>query len=646
MSDEDLYSFLDQPALAAAAAPENAPHIVDEFNTLLKEARCWPVGYPVKKQSAEYSCRFHYRRTNRSQAENAFHSIVLIYRHHVLKENPTLEETYPFLKEYLSNDPLGLVTYPDNDTHIYKNATKLVAAKQRRAEAKRALAEETLSLAEGTEAAVSATTPVGETQQKKKKKKKKKTPKKVSSDSQPETTSVSASATHADDATLDLTLDDTGVPDEDALTRVKSTFANILAKLQHDLYTLLRANIFKFMDKTCKGVIEAQIAMYEQKHQLKGRDRMVVGKRYAWDQLKNDMYVLCCEMVTPGFYFLPLYTTPRGEGQIVSKWCHVIRTIHTNLVSFAPAWKDLSERDAMKRLHSFLSNKELETIEKELQANHQDQWEKYHKSIREFFQRTTLATAITLINEIDAAKFPHGYDPWKHTPDALKETLYTYDELQKMKSRGNTELASLKSKLSKAESQIAKLRNEAEGRKRGREPNLARETTPRKKPKAKELKESSKRYKELMKRGKHGDLPCSKCAKLGMRQFHDPSTCTAKSREIGLQRQKERKDAQAPSFPPSDNQRKYAKSEYDAKACPHCKREDVRPDLTDHAANKCYRRPGGECDKHGAKSRGQRNRCVRKLLHDERKAKDQGKANKGKTPQKAKRGDSKQPQWL
>ena len=51
MSDDDGFSFLDQPALAAAATPESAPHVVDEFNTLMKEARCWPVGYPATKQA-------------------------------------------------------------------------------------------------------------------------------------------------------------------------------------------------------------------------------------------------------------------------------------------------------------------------------------------------------------------------------------------------------------------------------------------------------------------------------------------------------------------------------------------------------------------------------------------------------------------
>ena len=171
MSDDDVFSFLDQPSLGAAATPESAPHIVDEFNTLMKEARCWPIDYPAKKKSTEHCIRFHYRRTNKSQAEAAFRSILLMYLRHVLKVNHSLEEDYPFLKQYFSQDPLGLVTYPDNNTHIYKNASKLVAAKQRLAEETRnevtdlsqtAPAEEAGATSlEDVEASISATTPIG-----------------------------------------------------------------------------------------------------------------------------------------------------------------------------------------------------------------------------------------------------------------------------------------------------------------------------------------------------------------------------------------------------------------------------------------------------------------------------------------------------
>ena len=134
MTDVNVFSFLDQPALGAAATPETASHVVDEFDTLMKSARCLPTGYPKDKRSDEYRIRFRYRRTNNSQAKEAFHSILLMYRHHILLANHSLESEFHFLKSYFTRDPLGLETYPDDDTHIFVNASKLVAAKQRLAE--------------------------------------------------------------------------------------------------------------------------------------------------------------------------------------------------------------------------------------------------------------------------------------------------------------------------------------------------------------------------------------------------------------------------------------------------------------------------------------------------------------------------------
>ena len=80
---------------------------------------------------------------------------------------------------------------------------------------------------------------------------------------------------------------------------------------------------------------------------------------YTWSRLKEDTFVLCCQMTTPGFYFLPLYTTPRMSRQIVSQRCLAICKIHAKLVAFDADWGSLSERDTMKRLHSFLSKKKV-----------------------------------------------------------------------------------------------------------------------------------------------------------------------------------------------------------------------------------------------------------------------------------------------
>ena len=127
MAEQDLYAFLKKSALSAAAVPETSSSVIDEFDSRLKEAYCVPTGFP-KDTKPEHIIRFHYRQTNNSQAKTEFQAVLSIYRHHVLKMNPISVEKFTYLAEYLTNDPLGQVTYPDSDTRIFKNATSLVAA--------------------------------------------------------------------------------------------------------------------------------------------------------------------------------------------------------------------------------------------------------------------------------------------------------------------------------------------------------------------------------------------------------------------------------------------------------------------------------------------------------------------------------------
>ena len=151
------------------------------------------------------------------------------------------------------------MTYSDSNTHIFKNAAKLVAAKQRLAEETRnevtdlsqtAPAEEAGATSlEDVEASISATTPVGKasasksvekagaSQQKKKKggtsKKKggtsqQKKKKKAKPSSSSALSSAPPPATIAETKTADTTPDVSGESAEAiVLTEVKSKFANV-----------------------------------------------------------------------------------------------------------------------------------------------------------------------------------------------------------------------------------------------------------------------------------------------------------------------------------------------------------------------------------------------------------------------------------
>jgi hypothetical protein len=70
-----------------------------------------------------------------------------------------------------------------------------------------------------------------------------------------------------------------------------------------------------------------------------------------------------------GFYFLPFYTTIREKGTPIFKWCLAIRAIMKNLNTFEVDWGKLSQRNAMKRLYTFISKREDNAIEDHFKNN-------------------------------------------------------------------------------------------------------------------------------------------------------------------------------------------------------------------------------------------------------------------------------------
>ena len=310
--------------------------------------------------------------------------------------------------------------------------------------------------------------------------------------------------------------------------------------------------------------------------------------------------------------------------------------MHNNLAEFDKAWGPLSERDAVKRLGAFFSPKELEVVETALTTNHTQLWKDHEQSIKEFFDKIPLESALRIINAIDAAKFPPGYNPVKHSPDALKQTLFAYSELQKLRDK----VASLENQLRAAKKNASGPAPTRTPTKRKRNDDSSSDTRKPGKHKNTNASVSSSDYESLMRPAKDGKKPCFKCAKAGLRLFHDPNKCDPVRRERNAERQRERAKGTKEVYPPKDpSKRRYPLSDY-KNLCPWCKRDDANPKYADHPKNICFRRPEGECDKEGAKTRVQRDRLVKRLADAKRDNKRADKSS-SKTTEKAKRGTKK-----
>jgi len=124
-----------------------------------------------------------------------------------------------------------------------------------------------------------------------------------------------------------------------------------------------------------------------------------------------------------------------------------------------------------------------------------------------------------------------------------------------------------------------------------------------------------------------------------MRLFH--AKCDPKIREETLRKRRARQEENkkdkeqdaaedAKPFPPEEKDRKFALSRYKAGLCTHCKREDVDPKYAKHPPHVCFRRPGGECDKEGAKTRSERKAVASRMANE--RARQNRNLNKGDKP--------------
>ena len=373
-------------AIADANEVDSRPY--DEIDEKIKAAQTWPFDYPESFIKEGKSIRFLYNVTIDVQAKVEFTRIMNFYRDHAFEMHKHCEDKHPYLKEYLEKDPLGIKPVDVGDTRYYENAKHLKAQADAAAKAR--------------------------PQRKKRKKAKHKAKQAAAADATAGDASAAEATTVVRPQPMTINLEEMQehIP-------VLTKFAHLLKKVQGELYLILRASIFNFMDDNTTTIMKGIIFRYERDNNIVDAKRLQAPYRYSWERFQRDLIMFCCLKATPGFYFVPLYTTIRKKDQVIVSWCHKIRDIVDKLVKYDPVWKNTTERDAVRRLSLFLSDKDKTIIETDLQNNHVQLWNESNKSMRDFFDTCTLKKVIDVLSSIDAAKFPQHYTPEKHTPAAL-----------------------------------------------------------------------------------------------------------------------------------------------------------------------------------------------------------------------------------
>ena len=615
-----------EPAVSAVRLTrETAQAVYDPIEKELRDAKELPPRFPKEWRNDTHQVRFHYRLVNRDQAEHSFQLILDTYVEYVIKKGKEKANQHPCLEEYLMRDPLGLNVPPSSDPLYYRNANKLSRPSEPAPAAGATPSTMTptagaggtsastvipvdTSSADGASATASTIgNMVTDKSATKKKKKKRGKPR-----PQPGNATVAGAASPPPSGSTPTT----------KVLPVLTDFARALQKAQRQVYLHIRATLPLFMDSVTHQIISTLIKEHEQKHDLRGEARVAIATRYKYEDIKHNTYTLCCRHTVGGFYFLPLYTTHRDENTLIGEWCTEVVTLHSSIEEFNPQWGTLAERDAVKRLTDFFSPKENEIIKAELHTNHAKVWKQHHQKLAVYYSLVSLKNVVALVDGIDAGEYPTGFDPWKHCPSAMKETLFTYTDVSRWLDEKDELLELVRAKIKpNAKKRTSRDRTRQDGededepRKKKSRPKLKgtreRDASGAKGRYAKERPE----VRALMVPNVKGQMPCLKCAReLGRKLFHPHDLkCTRSYRE--------RLRKKFSKQPDDEEKVTYSKGDYAPGACTVCIRENVKPSLAkNHQEEQCFRRKGGECDQKGAKTPEERDKVCEALRKERYKA--------------------------
>ena len=591
------FSFFSTPAVNAAATDMHTnTKIADPVEKELERHYRWPKDYPEKYKDDDHAVRIRYRLSNKQQCQDTLSEVVTMYTEDVCEHWRTLNggTTHPHLEAYIQSDPTGEEKWKLTDPLIYKNAHKMAAA-----------ASASVATTPGTGGGETDTAESGTS-----------TP--------PPSATTSDSATPLDSSTGDKEESPAPAPAPphtptvlppamatvtvapDGTYAVETEFAGVLHKMHDEIYKLFRANIKRFIDKQGKSLLKEQIAKWERAQGVKGNDRLKKGKRYPWRDMGAWVVMNLSIPTLPSFYFLPLFIVIRKKGSTVTEWCQVVKTILWNIQEFDRSWAKVGAKEAIAKLYAFLSPKERDILNLHVKVNHKSLMGA--GTIHTWLDNATdLEKIIDVIGEISPTEFPSGYDPEKHSKDAIKRAYVNYAEFEELLNE-NKALKDRVQKLTDANKRMGKERLKkikAQQKTNSKEASPAPSKPTKTIPGLKMVDDVT--FKKCYEPSQSGKRPCKTCAKYGLRIFHKPPCDPERLREA-LANKKNRKPKAPRTYKPED---------YPPNACTLCIKDGVSPKLaSNHREFRCMRRPGGECEQNGCKTKEDRNQYVRQKLKE------------------------------
>ena len=214
---------------------------------------------------------------------------------------------------------------------------------------------------------------------------------------------------------------------------VKTTFYQDLQVLQKNYYMLLRGSIPLYMDDDGKKFYRTIMMQEDTAKDLTMDEKYLPGKRITWEWIKNMIYTKMCCRTNGNYFYSPLLTVYRRDGQTRYDWCDLISGVQADVVAYKHGYDKLGSQDAVEKLWDWLCPEDEQPVVREYYKRSHTPPYLDTQSILSSVTLTELISDITL--QINKSEWPKRSFLNKRCKAGRAKLLYGNTVVQKLRDR-------------------------------------------------------------------------------------------------------------------------------------------------------------------------------------------------------------------
>ena len=124
----------------------------------------------------------------------------------------------------------------------------------------------------------------------------------------------------------------------------------------------MRASIVWYMDEPARNYYNTVMAQKDAEMGLSHQVKYLPGKRITWKWIKKMILTKMCRRTNGNYFYRPLMTLYRKDGQTRHDWCDLVRGTQEDIVAFGHDYNKIGSKDAVEKLWDWLGTEEQKVL--------------------------------------------------------------------------------------------------------------------------------------------------------------------------------------------------------------------------------------------------------------------------------------------